>query len=696
MKKKLLWLLLFLLVAIACTFALIGCGGGDMPAIPPNSEQETTTDNQREELTSTQIFQKVNPSVVFVLISRTNSLASGSGFFIDKNGTIVTNYHVIKDGVTGVIQLHSGETATIQTVIGYNEELDIAILSTSARNTTPVTLGNSSIVQIGNTVFAIGYPEAFTVGFSSSTFTTGMVSMNRSINGYTYIQSTVDITKGNSGGVLIDTYGEVIGITTAGLKVGDVDYMNLSIPVQRIDTVSRNVNESLEIVTKRHYPVYVTYYADNRVHLRQSLKYEDTPARPKTPTKVGYTFADWYSDENCQELFDFGAKIVDNTVAYAKFSINTYKVNYNLSFGNWTNGKPQNSYTIDDCNKELPKARRNGYVFEGWRDSNGEFIDNFPTSSNLKDLTLTASWIEGTDGLIINQCNVVGYDGTDTEIIIPELYRNQPITGINEHIFAGNNNIVSLTLPVLTCRIGRLFSSQPFEGAEKISQRTGFGFNDWETCYISSNLKKVFVNSGNIVTGCFSGCSLSEISLGKDVQSAGGMAFGNVEKFLLQGSIAVGEYTFSGCHIKEIYIDTVENWLAFRFGDGSYQTQNWSSPFSSDTKLYINNELLTKVVIPNDINVINEGIFRGYNYLTNVVITSQVTSISGYAFSGCSNLQTVVFEDKKTWYTSYLGYTSGSDQKMDLDDANTNAKNLTDTYVHYRWYRGYAEVSLCN
>ena len=279
MKKKLLILLLSVISCLVLVFGLSACAdsgnssntGGNQQGTtqnPPDTGNESGGGNEQKpdnppdstqvELSSTQIYQKVNPSVAFVLISQSSKLVSGSGFFIDTNGTLVTNYHVIKDGRSGAIQLYNGETAMIQTVLGYNETLDIAILSTSAKNTVSATLGNSSAVQVGDTVYAIGYPEAFEVGFSSSTFTTGMVSMNRSIGGYTYIQSTVDITHGNSGGALINTYGEVIGITTAGLNVGNVDYMNLSIPVQRIDTVSRNINETLDIVTKRHYPVYVS------------------------------------------------------------------------------------------------------------------------------------------------------------------------------------------------------------------------------------------------------------------------------------------------------------------------------------------------------------------------------------------------------------------------------------------------------
>lgn len=696
MKKKLLVLLLVLL-SLACVVTIVGCGKGHTTTPPTDGgEQGNNTTPPRVELTSTQVYQKVNPSVVFILITQKNGIASGSGFFIDTVGTVVTNFHVIADGLTGAIQLYNGETASIVNVLGYDETLDIAILSTTAKNTTAAKLGNSSEVLVGDTVYAIGYPAALQVGFSSSTFTTGMVSMNRSLGGYTYIQSTVDITHGNSGGALINTYGEVVGITTAGLNVGDVDYMNLSIPVQRIDTVGRNVNESLEIVTKRHYPVYVTYQIDNSTYLRQTLKYETNPSKPNNPTKIGYTFANWYADKNCTKLFDFNEKIIADTVVYAKFDINSYKVTYNLSSGNWSGTAPATTYTINDCNKELPKAKRSGYIFEGWKDSSGAFVDYLPASSNLQNLKLTASWVQGTEGLTFSTnkkdgYNISGYNGSATNVIVPTTYRNKKITEINRYIFNNNNNIESLSFPVLTIRIGELFSSTSYGGAKEIQQKIGEGTYSYGTYYISSKLKKVAIRSGNIVSGCFSGCDLEEVSLGEEEQNCvacnGYDVFGNIDRLILKKHISVGEYTFSNRSINEIYIDSLDEWFKCNFGNGGYGTAHWGSPFSANTKLFVNNVLLTKLTVPNSVTKINEGVFRGYQFLTEVIIPKQVTRIMGYAFAGCTNLQSVIFKEKNTWYTEYLGYSTNPKKQMSLDDTALNSKNLVKDYVHYIWYK---------
>lgn len=96
--------------------------------------------SQNQELSASEIYSSVDSSVVFILISTRSGYSSGSGFFIDNNGTLVTNYHVIEDGLSGAIQMNDGKTATIDKVLGFDKKLDIAILATSATNTKPVTI----------------------------------------------------------------------------------------------------------------------------------------------------------------------------------------------------------------------------------------------------------------------------------------------------------------------------------------------------------------------------------------------------------------------------------------------------------------------------------------------------------------------------------------------------------------------------
>ena len=613
--KKVVIILLSMFLLMCCAFGLTACeGGGDDSGDNPNTEQPNNPDDgdndneptmpeePKEELTPSDIYKKVNPSVVFILIDNLQGIASGTGFFIDDEGTIVTNYHVIEDGTAGVIQLSNGTQAAIGNVLGYDEDLDIAVLETTATNTTPVEIGNSSLVEVGDTVYAIGYPAATTIGFSSSTFTTGMVSMNRSIGGYNYIQSTVDITHGNSGGTLINTYGEVIGITTAGLNVGDVDYMNLSIPIQRVDTVALDDNESLLVVTKRHYPVYARFYNGSSLFTTQTLKYEQTATVPSSsPSKTGYTFAGWYADSGLTTPFDFSTKILEDTRIYAKFDINTYTVTYNLNSGKWNGTTPDSTWTENNSGTALPVPVRSGYLFEGWTDSSGNFVDKLPTSSNLGNVTYNARWIEGAEGLTISNGTVTDYSGTATSVKVPDSFRGITVTKIGNSAFSGATNLQSITLSdtitsiggnaFADCNINEVYAPSSCAGA--VAKQTG--------------ATTVVVTSGNAIgNSAFSGCTnLKNITLPNELTTIGSSAFNGctgLENITIpNGVVTIDSFAFSGC-----------------VG-------------------------LKNITLPNELTTIGSSAFNGCNGLTSIVIGRDVTRIGGYAFADCNNVKEIYY-----------------------------------------------------
>jgi S1-C subfamily serine protease len=146
----------------------------------------------------------------------------GSGFTYDLNGQdiIVTNYHVIDGGVNITVTFQDGNTYTAK-VLGSDPYSDLAVLSTNAPQTelVPLTITNSSSLQVGDPVIAIGSPYGL-----SGSMTTGIISaLGRTItedttNGYAIadiIQTSAAINPGNSGGPLLNYQGQVIGITTA-------------------------------------------------------------------------------------------------------------------------------------------------------------------------------------------------------------------------------------------------------------------------------------------------------------------------------------------------------------------------------------------------------------------------------------------------------------------------------------------------
>lgn len=664
--------------------------------------------SQNQELSASEIYSSVDFSVVFILISTRSGYSSGSGFFIDNNGTLVTNYHVIEDGLSGAIQMNDGKTATIDKVLGFDKKLDIAILATSATNTKPVTISKTP-VQVGDTVYAIGYPEAFKLGFSSSTFTTGIVSMNRSIDGYSYIQSTVNITHGNSGGTLINKSGEVIGITTAGITYSNIDYMNLSIPIQRIDTVSRNVNVPLDVVTKRNYPVYATFYSDGTKYMSQSVRYEGYAYEPTAPTKTGYSFAGWYADSSFNTKFNFNTKLTSDVSIYAKWTINTYNIKYNLNSGTWNGSSPSKTYTINDCEKPLPSPVRTGYIFEGWKNASGDYISKLPTSSYLDDLSLTASWVEGTEGLTFITRHsgtvyviVTGYTGNSANVVVPKTYRGIPVECISASAFRNQTQISSISLPDSLTSI----ESNAFAGCtgltsivipDKVTSVDSTAFSGCTNISTVSmpasirnhipNVKNATITSGNVIqASAFENCTtLLSVTLPNSLVSIGNKAFygcTNLNSFIMPSnvtSIGVNAFynctsissivlpdsinsldstAFSGCsNLKEI---TLPATFISLIPKANLQEIIITSGQNIPERAFYNCSQLTKVVLPKSITDIGNNAFYGCTSLSYLEWNANECISAGSKtypiFANCSNLSTIVFGNGVTTIPAYAFY----------------------------------------
>jgi S1-C subfamily serine protease len=169
-------------------------------------------------LTAEQIYKRDAPGVVQVTATTSGGESLGSGFVIDKAGHIVTNFHVVR-GATKVHVSFSGKDQLVSTVVGLDPSTDLAILKiqTRANALTPLALGNSDAVRVGDTVYAIGNP----FGLYARTLTSGIVSaVQRRITAPNTlpidnaIQTDASINHGNSGGPLIDAAGRVIGVTS--------------------------------------------------------------------------------------------------------------------------------------------------------------------------------------------------------------------------------------------------------------------------------------------------------------------------------------------------------------------------------------------------------------------------------------------------------------------------------------------------
>ncbi|HXV33747.1 MAG TPA: trypsin-like peptidase domain-containing protein [Gaiellaceae bacterium] len=205
-----------------------------------------------------QIYEDAGPGVVQVTSTSVvtdnpffgpqSASSLGSGFVVDRDGYIVTNFHVI-DGAQEIEVNFSGDDRVPATIVGSDPSTDLAVLKIDAqsRALTPLPLGNSDEVHVGDAVVAIGNP----FGLERSV-TAGIISaLQRDItapNGYTIdkvIQTDAPINQGNSGGPLLNAQGEVIGVnsqieTETGGNVG----IGFAVPVNTVKEVVSQIKES--------------------------------------------------------------------------------------------------------------------------------------------------------------------------------------------------------------------------------------------------------------------------------------------------------------------------------------------------------------------------------------------------------------------------------------------------------------------
>ena len=174
------------------------------------------------------IAARVSPSVVSIEVRSGQSGGSGSGFFLDSSGHILTNNHVISLAATGgakiSVQLANGKTYDAK-LIGRDISYDLAVIKIQVTDAPALQLGNSDVVQVGDGVIAIGSPLGLT-----GTVTSGIISAkNRPVTSgggtressfINALQTDAAINPGNSGGPLVDLAGAVIGINSAIATTG--------------------------------------------------------------------------------------------------------------------------------------------------------------------------------------------------------------------------------------------------------------------------------------------------------------------------------------------------------------------------------------------------------------------------------------------------------------------------------------------
>ncbi len=238
------------------------------PAVDGHQQQrvpgrEFSSEMTVEEQTNVYVYERANPSVVnintksiqidrFFRMQR-EAEGSGSGMVLDKEGHIVTNFHVVEDADTIEVTLASNKTFPA-TLVGGDKEHDIAVLHIEApqKDLHPIPMGNSSNLRVGQRAFVLGNPFGW-----DGTLTTGIISsLNRDLPSRvpgrpmrSLIQTDAAMNPGNSGGPLLDTRARMIGMCVAiATKTGQNAGVGFAIPIDRIKQIVPELIQNGRIV----------------------------------------------------------------------------------------------------------------------------------------------------------------------------------------------------------------------------------------------------------------------------------------------------------------------------------------------------------------------------------------------------------------------------------------------------------------
>jgi len=187
-------------------------GASSVPASGGGHKVDLKPTDDSKVLTIPQIYKKLGPSVVSILVDN----GSGSGVIMSSDGYIITNDHVVRGSRSISVRFTDGTEADA-TLIGTDSLTDIAVIKAARTGLPAAQFGDSSKLEVGEAVVAIGNPYGLEL---SNTVTSGIVSGIRTNimitdKVMTLIQHTASINMGNSGGPLINPYGQVIGINSA-------------------------------------------------------------------------------------------------------------------------------------------------------------------------------------------------------------------------------------------------------------------------------------------------------------------------------------------------------------------------------------------------------------------------------------------------------------------------------------------------
>lgn len=254
MEKKILRVIALIMILASFCTVLFGCGSSEgntsgglkevlqtEPEVPettvaPTMEPEPTPEPTEAMMTTTELAAYVQERTVTISVTLKDGSSTGSGFFIDDAGTIVTSYHVI-DGAEAIqVEISGGGKYDVSRVVDVSELYDIAVIRIDISGNPYLDICHDGVLT-GEKVYAVGS----SLGFLDGTFSDGVVSSaSRNVGVISCVQTTAAISSGNSGGPLVNEKGQVVGINAFSYTSGE--NLNLAVKMSMLDLMSQDKN----------------------------------------------------------------------------------------------------------------------------------------------------------------------------------------------------------------------------------------------------------------------------------------------------------------------------------------------------------------------------------------------------------------------------------------------------------------------
>ena len=226
------------------------------------------------ELSANQIYELACKQVVGISTTvtgynlfgqMTSNAVSGTGFIISEDGYILTNNHVVDGAKEVTVKLYDGSEYAAEVVGTEGRDSDVAVLKIEAKGLTPVTMGSSDDMKVGDKIYVVGNP----LGELTYTMTSGIVSAldreiatdrNTNINMF---QLDAAVNAGNSGGPVYDSHGRVLGIVTAKYQSTGIEGLGFAIPINDAAAIARELIDHGYVTGKAYLGIVVTTMSES-------------------------------------------------------------------------------------------------------------------------------------------------------------------------------------------------------------------------------------------------------------------------------------------------------------------------------------------------------------------------------------------------------------------------------------------------